>query len=112
MEQMSTLNEKPIFGRFKYLNVFTFFNIIMEVKMVSITLSVPEEVRKKMKEFPEVNWSAFIRKEIEEKVGALSWKEKMLKELEEEKESIQWAVNLQRMSRKGRLNELKKKGLI
>ena len=33
--------------------------------MVSITLSVPEDVRHKMDMFPEINWSGFVRKSIE-----------------------------------------------
>lgn len=80
--------------------------------MVSITLSVPAEVREKMKRFPEINWSGFVRKAIEEKAKELSWKEKMLKKLKEEQEITEWSLRLQRASRKGRFKELKKKGLI
>lgn len=94
--------------RFKYLNVFTFFG----GKMVSITLSVPEEVRKLMKSFPEMNWSGFVRKQIEEKAMNLTKIEKLKKQLEKEKEVINWSVKLQRVSRSGRLIELKNKGLI
>ena len=54
--------------------------------MVSITLSVPEETRNKMKKFPEVNWSRLVRKTIEDKTKELSWKEEMLKQLEKDKE--------------------------
>lgn len=54
--------------------------------MVSITLSVPREVREKMKRFPEVNWSGFIRASVESKVRQLSWKEEMLKKLRSERE--------------------------
>ena len=43
--------------------------------MASITLSVPKDVKEKMKKFEEVNWSAFIRKSITEKTEELSWKE-------------------------------------
>ena len=43
--------------------------------MVSITLSVPEEIRHKMQGFSEVNWSGLIRKVIIEKTkDALSAK--------------------------------------
>ena len=80
--------------------------------MVSITLSVPEETKKIMGKFPEINWSGFIRKIIEEKAKNLELKEKMLKEFEKEKEFVNWAVKLQHSSRENRINELKKKGLI
>ena len=80
--------------------------------MVSITLSIPAEVREKMKMFPEINWSGFIRKTIEEKTRELSWEKEMLNKLKQEQEITDWSVKLQRASRKGRLDELKKKGLI
>jgi len=80
--------------------------------MVSITLSVSEKTKKLMKLFPEINWSAFIRKSIEEKVEELSWKEKMLKKLKEEESFNEWAVETIRKSRKGRVEQLKKKGLL
>ena len=68
--------------------------------MVSITLSVPEEVRKLMKDFPEVNWSGFIRKSLEEKARQLKLKEEMLKELEGEEDFNKWADDLIRKGRK------------
>ena len=100
--------------KFKYFNVFTFLHINSLFKMVSITLSIPKEVREQMKRFPEINWSGFVRKVVEEKTRQLAWKEELLKKLEspEEKELIDWSVKLQRASRKGRLEELKKRGLI
>ena len=82
--------------------------------MVSITLSVPEQVRAHMKMFPEVNWSGFIRLAVESKVKKLVWREQMLKKLEskEEQELIKWSVELGRKAKKGRFAELKKKGLL
>ena len=68
--------------------------------MVSITVSVPEEIRKVMKEFPEINWSGLVRKTIEEKAEALMLKNEMLKELKEEKEISDWAVELVRKGRR------------
>lgn len=35
--------------------------------MVSITLSVPAEVKQKMDSFPEMNWSGFVRQSITKK---------------------------------------------
>ena len=80
--------------------------------MVSVTLSISEETRALMKKFSEINWSAFIRQSIEKKVKKLSWKEEMLKKLNQEESFSEWAVEAQRESRRNRLDELKKKGLI
>jgi len=68
--------------------------------MVSVTLSLPEEVREKMKRFPEVNWSAFIRKCIDERARSLTLKEEMLNELKNQKGFDSWAVELVRAGRK------------
>ncbi len=62
--------------------------------MVSITLSVSEDVKQKMNEFHEMNWSGFIRSCIEEKTKELSWKEEMLKKLKAEKDLIDWSVSM------------------
>jgi hypothetical protein len=70
--------------------------------MVSITISVPEEVRETMKKFPEVNWSALVRKVITERAKQLAIKEELLKQLKKEKEFDEWSVEL---VRKGRKNE-------
>ena len=39
--------------------------------MVSITLSVPEELKKEMDVFHEINWSAVAREAIKSKIGML-----------------------------------------
>lgn len=80
--------------------------------MVSVTLAIPEEVKKRMEHFPEINWSGFVRKAIIQKTEELTWKEKMLKELKKEEGITDWTVKLQRVGRRGRLEALKKKGLI
>lgn len=81
--------------------------------MVSVTVSVEERTRKLMKRFPEMNWSGFVRKSIEEKARQLESFEGMKRKLEsEEKEMADWSVKLQHASRSGRLEALKKKGLI
>ncbi len=76
--------------------------------MVSITISVPEEVRALMKRFPEVNWSGLVRQCITEKAERLKLKESFLKELDREKEFIDWTVELGRKAKKGRFDRLKK----
>ena len=68
--------------------------------MVSVTISVPEDVRILMKRFPEVNWSAMVRKSIIEKARELQTKEEMLLELKKEKSFNDWAVKLVREGRK------------
>ena len=57
---------------FKYLNVFNVLHIIHKVIfMVSITLSVPEELKVEMDEHPELNWSEIARQAIREKLTVL-----------------------------------------
>lgn len=68
--------------------------------MVSITLSVSEEIHKLMKKFPEINWSGLVRTCITEKAKKLALKQEILKQLEKEKEFNDWAVNLVRKGRK------------
>ncbi len=82
--------------------------------MVSITFSIPEEIRNIMKEFPEVNWTHLVRSSIEEKAKKLALKKELLSRLEspEEQEMINWSVKLQKASRKGRFEDLKKKGHV
>ncbi len=82
--------------------------------MVSITLSIPKEVRAEMKRFSEINWSAFVRSCIESKAKELAWKQEMLEKLNspEEKELIDWSVKLGRQAKKGRAKELEKRGLL
>lgn len=82
------------------------------IRMVSITVSVPEDVRELMKKFPEMNWSGFVKKSIIEKARSLEKLEEMKRLTVKEKQVTDWSVKLQRASRSGRLEELKKKGLI
>jgi len=77
----------------------------MFLHMVSITLSLPEDIRALMKKFPEINWSALVRKFITEKARKLALKEEMFKQLEKEKEFDSWAVNLVRDGRRQQKNE-------
>ena len=74
----------------------------MLITMVSITLSIPEEIKRKMEQFPEINWSGLVRKIILEKIESLVLKEQMLKQLDVEKEFSEWAVNLIRKGRQSK----------
>ena len=78
--------------------------------MVSITLSVPEEVREQMKKFPEINWSGFVRASIEEKAKRLLWKEQMLKQLESEKEYDKLALKIGDKIKEGMWKKYKAEG--
>ncbi len=78
--------------------------------MVSITLSVPKEVREQMKQFPEINWSGFVRASVESKVKQLSWKENMLKKLESEKEFDALALKIGGKIKEGMWKKYKKAG--
>ncbi|MFH1073138.1 MAG: hypothetical protein V1743_06955 [Nanoarchaeota archaeon] len=80
--------------------------------MVSITVSVPNDTRTLMKQFPEVNWSGFVKKSIEEKARELKELEKLKRNLRTEQETTDWAVKLQHASRQGRIDALRKKGLL
>lgn len=80
--------------------------------MVSITVSIPTKTKELMKEFPEMNWSGYVKKSIEEKAKRLSKLEELKKGLEAEQEITDWSVKLQRASRSGRLEVLKRKRLI
>jgi len=70
--------------------------------MVSITVSVSEEVRATMKKFPEVNWSALVRKSIIEKACEMRTREELLRRLKGEEKFIEWSVELGRKAKKGR----------
>jgi len=80
--------------------------------MVSITLSIPEEIRKKMDQFPEINWSGMVRKMLIEKINYLSWKEETLKQLKKEEKFTDWTVEMGRKMKSARLKELKEKGIL
>jgi hypothetical protein len=80
--------------------------------MVSLTVSIDDEIRRTMKKFPEINWSGFVGKMIEQKVHQLQWREEMLRKLEGERELEDWAVELSRSGRGKRVEALKKQGLI
>lgn len=78
--------------------------------MSNITLSVPEEIKHKMEKFPEINWSALIKKFLESKVERLVWKEQMLKGLEIEREFDEQALLIGNKIKEDIWKKLKKKG--
>jgi len=65
--------------------------------MAELKVEIPDELNKEIKESG-VNMSILVKR--------------LVKQLEEEKEMTDWSVKLQRASRKGRFDELKRKGVI
>jgi len=80
--------------------------------MVSITLSVPEKTKKLMNQFPEINWSGYIRKRIMQKVDELQWEQRMLEKLKKDQSLSDWSIGLVQKDREKRVKELQKKGLL
>ena len=80
--------------------------------MVSVTLAIPQLVKKKMEHFSEINWSGFIRKCVTEKTAELAWREELLEKFKNEEDITAFTVDLQRRARKGRAHQLRKMGLI
>ena len=80
--------------------------------MTNITLSIDEELKKKMDRFSEINWSGLMRKLLEEKVKQLAWKEEMLARLRKEDESgfTEWTIRMGRKLNEGIAKRLKKEG--
>jgi predicted CopG family antitoxin len=72
--------------------------------MVNITMAIPDDLYRKMKLMKEIRWSEVSRVAIEKRIAS----ELMVNEGELQS----WAVKLQRLGRKGRFAELKKKGLV
>ncbi len=80
--------------------------------MVSVTVSLPEEIKKKMEQFPEINWSGLVRRIIEEKVKELKWKEEMRKKLAGEDEFEDWAVEMGRKLKTSATQSLKREKIL
>lgn len=80
--------------------------------MVSITVSIPEDMKKKMEQFPEINWSGLVRIVIENKIKKMTWKEEMKRKFAEEKDFTNWTVEIGRKVNQGVAERLKKEGYI
>jgi hypothetical protein len=46
--------------------------------MVSMTLSIPQELKKEMEQYPEINWSVVAREAIKRKIAILHKMNKLL----------------------------------
>lgn len=78
--------------------------------MSNITLSVPAELKHKMDEFKDVNWSELTRRFITGKVERLSVLRKLDKLLEHSELTDVDIEELSKKARKGRFEELKSLG--
>lgn len=77
--------------------------------MANLTLSVPNETKKEMDSFPEMNWSEIARAAIRKRIELL----KKFKEFtRDSKMTEEDAIELGRKLKKGRFNRLKSKGLV
>jgi len=52
------------------------------IKMTNITLAVPEDIKKEMDKFPEINWSEIARASIIKRISFLKEMNKLLKDSE------------------------------
>lgn len=50
--------------------------------MSSLTLAIPQDLRSKMKQFPEINWSEVARQAIAQKMHALEQMQRLLNKSE------------------------------
>lgn len=74
--------------------------------MVNITLSIDENLKKKMEQFPEINWSGLIRRLLEEKTRQFELKEQLKKAFKKEEALTKWSIELGRKAKKGRLRKI------
>ena len=80
--------------------------------MPNITLSIPQELKQKMEELPELNWSETIREFLSEKVKRALLLKRLEKMLENSELTEEDCIRLGRKAKKGRFKTLKKQGLI
>jgi len=76
----------------------------------NLTLSVPVELRKKMEQFPEINWSALMRRLLESQVQRLALKEQLIKQLDSEREFDKEALRIGDEIKQRAWEKLKKEG--
>ena len=80
--------------------------------MPNITLSVTEELKRKMDSMPELNWSESVREFLSEKVKRAALLKKLDKLLENSELTEEDVQELSKRARKGRFTELKAMGLV
>jgi hypothetical protein len=80
--------------------------------MATITLSIPDEIRKKMKQFDQVNWSFIARKAVISEINEIERKEALRAMLHKESKELKWTIDLGSQMKKDRIAQLRKKGLL
>lgn len=78
--------------------------------MPNITISIPEELKKQLEAFPEINWSEVLRSCISEKVKRLEILKKFDKMLENSEMTEEDALRLGRKVNQAMWEKLKKRG--
>lgn len=78
--------------------------------MPNITISVPEELKKQLEKFPEINWSEVLRELISQKVKRLEILKKLDKMLENSEMTEEDALRLGDKVKQAMWEKLKKKG--
>ena len=68
--------------------------------MPSVTVAVPQDLKKEMESFPDINWSGLVREKIKEEVHRRKRKEALLKRLGKENDFNDWATSIVREGRK------------
>ena len=72
--------------------------------MVSLTLSIPPEIKKEMDKFPDINWSEVARAAIKRKVLFLKEMDKLLAKSElTEEEAVEWGRKVKKEAAKKHL---------
>jgi hypothetical protein len=59
--------------------VYKYFSRFGDDNMPTLTVSIPKELKKKMDEFPEVNWSEVLKARLKKRADALLKFEEMRK---------------------------------
>jgi len=80
--------------------------------MATMTLAVPDDVRKKMRLFPQTNWSEIARRAVLQEIERLERLSKLRQRIEQEETQLAWTVDAGRELKRGRAQALKKQGLL
>lgn len=80
--------------------------------MPNITLSVPEDLKKKLDSMPEINWSESVREFLTRRAARLLLLKRIDKLLENSEFTEEDAERLGELAKQHRLRELKSKGVL
>lgn len=68
--------------------------------MPTVTVSVPEDLKKEMESFPDINWSGLVRELIKEEVAKRKRTQELLAQLQKDRPFNEWATMVVREGRK------------